>query len=66
MCQGISQLDFSLSAMASKAFSVTDMEIELCFTTLDGGNYKYMKSSRECMYYIAGWHAYTILKGSTR
>jgi len=55
-----------VSDIVNRAFLSPYATIERCFTTFSNGNKKSLKSLKECLYYVAGWHAHTINKGSIR
>ena len=65
MCQGTSQQGGSVSDVVNAAFSSSDSDIDNCFDRLDT-NQKSILSIKESLYYVAGWHAYTIDKASKR
>ena len=64
MCQGVSTHDSTVADVVDNAFSVTDQDIERCFSNV--GDNREVKSLMECLYYVAGWHAQSIKKASIR
>ena len=64
MCQGVTLQHRSMLDLVDRSFTMADNHIESCF---DGaGDCKATKSLRECLYYVAEWHARTIKKASVR
>ena len=64
MCHGVSKHGRSVADVVDKAFSMTDADVNACFSGV--GDCREVKSLMECLYYVAGWHAYSIKKASIR
>ena len=64
MCHGISKHGRSVADVVNKAFSITDADVDACFSGV--GDCREVKYLMECLYYVAGWHAHSVKNASIR
>ena len=64
MCRGVTQQSTTVTEVIDRAFSMANEDIEQHFAGLVDGDSRSVKSLKECLYYVAGWHAHSIKKAS--